>query len=192
MTSTATPADVSAKVRTRGRRARPRRRISFVRGGVGILVALVIVAVVWLLWLVTGLVDSSRTVQAKAAVAQNELELFRDSLQAGDETAAKAHLRAGRAALADANKAAGSGQVRTAKGLPFVGPTVDDLDHLLAAAGILTNSAGDALSVYENFSGDDSELFHNGKFSIPAIRQAQVSVDAIRASLIAGMLNLPL
>jgi hypothetical protein len=158
--------------------------------GGAVLLVLVVLAAAWLLWLVTGLVDSSRTVQAKAAVAQDELQLFRDSLQAGDEVAAKAHLKAGRAALADANEAAAAGQVRTAKGLPFVGPTVEDLDHLLAAAGILTRSAGDALSVYENFSGDDSELFHKGKFSIPAIRQAQQSVDSIKASLVRAKVEL--
>jgi hypothetical protein len=190
VTSTATPADVSAKVRTRGHRARPKRRPPVVKIVGGVLIVLVVVAAAWLLWLVTGLVDSSRTVQAKAAVAQDELELFRDSLQAGDEVAAKAHLRAGRAALAEANEAAQAGQVRTAKGLPFVGPTVADLDHLLAAAGILTHSAGDALSVYENFSGDDSGLFHKGKFSIPAIRAAQQSVDAIKVSLVSAKAEL--
>ncbi len=100
-------------------------------------------------------------------MAQSELELFRDSLKAGDDKAAKTHLRAGEDALGDAVGAAQSGQVRLAKGLPYVGPTIEDLDHLLAAATIMTDSARDAMDVYENFSGEDSKLFDDGKFSIP-------------------------
>ena len=73
--------------------------------------------------------------------------------------------------------------MRLAKGLPFVGPTITDLDHLLAAATIMTNSARDAMDVYENFSGEDSKLFADGQFSIPAIRQAQHSVEDIEGSL---------
>ena len=67
--------------------------------------------------------------------------------------------------------------------MPYVGQTVDDLDHLLNAAGIMTGSARDALAVYENFSGDDSKLFADGQFSIPAIEQAQRAVGDIKGSL---------
>ena len=116
-------------------------------------------------------------------MAQSELGLFRDSLKAGDDKAAKAHLRAGEDALGDAVGAAQNGQVRLAKGLPYFGPTIEDLDHLLAAATIMTDSARDAMDVYENFSGDDSKLFADGKFGIPAIRQAQDSVQDIEGSL---------
>ncbi len=187
VTSTATPPDVAAKVRTRpgrGRRAKP----STGRPGwllpVGILVlAGLLLAGVWVWWLASGLLDAARTVQDRAAVAQSELEQFRDTLKAGDEVAAKAHLDAGQTALAQAREAAQARQVRMAKGLPYVGSTVDDLDHLLAAAGIMTRSGTSALKVYENFSGEDSKLFSNGRFSIPAIREAQASVERIKGSL---------
>jgi len=55
VTSTAAPADVSAKVRTRGRRVKPKRRPPFLRDAGGALLVLVVVAVAGLLWLVTGL-----------------------------------------------------------------------------------------------------------------------------------------
>jgi len=116
----------------------------------------------WAYWLGTGLLDASRTVQDKAAVAQGELQLFRDTLKAGDEAAAKGHLVAAETALGEANEAAQVDQVRQAKGLPYVGNTVEDLDHLLAAAGIMTDSANDALVVYTDFSGADSKLYSNG------------------------------
>ena len=178
--------DVSSRVRTRkpgggrGRRAKPpvRRttRWYVVRG-------LLLVLAATLLWLVGGLLWAAHTVSSQAAVAQSELELFRDTLKAGDDKAAKTHLLAGEEALADATGAAGSGPVRVAGTLPYLGQTVADLDHLLAAAGIMTGSARDALDVYENFSGDDSELFHDGEFSIPAIQRAQGSIRDIEASL---------
>ncbi|MEO7979430.1 MAG: DUF4012 domain-containing protein [Sporichthyaceae bacterium] len=187
MTSTATPPDVSATVRTRsiGRRRRvkptPRRRWAGPVAALA-LVGLVLLGI-WVWWLATGLLDAARTVQDRAAVAQTELEQFRDTLKAGDEVQAKAHLDAGQKALAEAQDAAQVRQVRMAKGLPYVGSTVDDLDHLLAAAGIMTRSGTSALKVYENFSGEDSKLFNNGRFSIPAIRQAQGSVERIKASM---------
>ena len=57
-------------------------------------------------------------------MAQAELEQFRDTLKAGDEDEARAHLQAGKAALAEAREAAGASQVRIAKHLPYVGSTV--------------------------------------------------------------------
>ena len=188
MTATVTrPDDVSSRVRTRkpgrGRRAKPPVRRSnrtyVVRG-------LLLVLAAALLWLVGGVLLAAHTVSTRAAVAQSELELFRDTLKAGDDKAAKAHLQAGEAALADATGAAGSGPVRVAGQLPYVDQTVTDLGHLLDAAGIMTGSARDALDVYENFSGDDSKLFADGKFSIPAIEQAQRAVGDIKGSLAAA------
>jgi hypothetical protein len=187
VTSTATPPDVSAKVRTRangrGRRVKPPARRPWVRPvALLVLVGLVLLGV-WIWWLATGLLDAARTVQDRAAVAQAELEQFRDTLKAGNEEEARAHLQAGQKALAEAKEAAGASQVRTAKNLPYVGSTVHDLDHLLAAAAIMTRSGTSALTVYENFSGDDSKLFKDGRFSIPAIREAQGSVEKIKASM---------
>jgi hypothetical protein len=193
VTSTAAPPELSAKVRTRtrsvrsagsrGRRAKPREH----RGpGLPVALALLVLVVLvggWLWWLASGLLGASGTVQDQAAVAQTELQKFRDSLTAGHDAAARAHLKAGESALAKAQDAAAARPVRVAKGLPWVGSTVDDLDHLLAAAQIMTTSGADALAVYDNFSGANSKLFHNGAFSIPAIHQAQASVTAIRHSL---------
>lgn len=147
------------------------------------LLAALVAASIWVWWLASGLLDASRVVQEKAAVAQGELQLFRDTLKAGDEEAAAAHLDAGDQALGEAEEAAQARQVRIAANLPYVGTTVADLDHLLAAAGIMVDSGRDALVVYQKFSGDDSELFDEGKFSIPAIREAQQSVAAIRAAM---------
>lgn len=189
VTSTATPPDVAAKVRTRrqrqsrGRRSRPTRRPPWLLPVAGLLLVVLVVLGAWLWWLASGLLSAAHTVQDRAAVAQGELEQFRDTLKAGDEVAARAHLQAGRKALGEAKDAAQESQVRMAANLPWVGSTVHDLDHLLAAADIMTRSGESALKVYENFSGEDSKLFHNGRFSIPAIREAQASVDKIQASM---------
>lgn len=181
MTSTTDRPATTGRVRTR-RKPRPRRRWPKV---VGALLIVLLVAVGWWMWsLASGLLEASRTVQAQAAVAQAELQAFRDKLKLGDEDAAAGHLSAAERALGAAKKAALDDDVRTAKGLPYVGNTVDDLDHLLAAADIMTGSARDALVVYENFSGDDSELFKNSRFSIPAIKEAQESVAAISKDMV--------
>jgi hypothetical protein len=175
------PAAEKAAPRHVSRRRRRGRRGLLVAAAVGVL--LVAAFAVFAAWLGKGLLASSREVQAKAAVAQAELQQFRDTLKAGDRDAAKAHLAAGRAALGDAREAADVREVRLAKNLPYVGNTVSDLDHLLAAAGIMTVSADDALRVYEDFAGTDSKLFQNKRFSMPAITDAQQAVARIESAM---------
>jgi hypothetical protein len=183
VTSTATP-PVSTGGGGKRRAPRKRRRLPWpLLAVLGLLLAALVGAVIWAWSLASGVLAASRTVQDKAAVAQAELQAFRDTLKLGDEVTAEQHLAAGEKALEEARVAAQSDDVRTAKGLPYVGRTVEDLDHLLAAAGIMTDSARDALVVYRNFSGQDSELFRNSKFSIPAIEEAQTSVAAIERAI---------
>jgi hypothetical protein len=134
-------------------------------------------------WLVTGLLSASRTVQDRAAEAQTSLQQFRDTLKIGDREQAQRHLGVAKKALASADSAASQRQVRIAGGLPYVGSTVADLDHLLAAANIMTASATDALDVYRDFAGEDSKLFRNSRFSLPAIHSAQESVDQIAGAM---------
>ncbi|HSR22026.1 MAG TPA: DUF4012 domain-containing protein, partial [Candidatus Eisenbacteria bacterium] len=147
--------------------------------------ALVVVIVLgaFVAWLATGLLSASRTVQADAAEAQGQLQQFRDTLKLGDQDAARKHLAAGKNALRQAQAAARREPVRMAGALPWVGSTVSDLDHLLAAAGIMTSSADDALSVYGDFAGKDSKLFRNNTFSLPAIHRAQASVADIKVAM---------
>ncbi len=134
-------------------------------------------------WLATGLLSASRTVQERAGEAQASLQQFRDTLKVGDREQAQRHLAAAKKALASAETAASQRQVRIASGLPYVGATVADLDHLLAAADIMTASATDALDVYRDFAGQDSKLFRNSTFSLPAIHSARKSVADIAASM---------
>jgi hypothetical protein len=130
-------------------------------------------------WLATGLLSASRTVQERAGEAQTSLEHFRDSLKVGDRDQAAQQLSRGKAQLAEAEQAAQRRPVRIAAGLPYVGATVSDLDHLLVAARVMTTSASDALDVYRDFAGEDSKLFRNSTFSLPAIHSAQKSVAEI-------------
>lgn len=181
MTSTAARPASPGRVRTRRLPSKKRPWLLF--AVLGVLLVVLVGAVVWTWSLASGLLESSRIVQDKAAVAQAELQAFRDTLKAGDQVAAESHLVAGEKALDEARVAAQDEDVRTAEGLPYLGNTVRDLDHLLVAAGIMTDSARDALAVYENFSGEDSKLFKDGKFSLPAIAEAQDSVAAIKVSM---------
>jgi hypothetical protein len=134
-------------------------------------------------WLATGLLSASRTVQDRAGEAQASLEQFRDSLKVGDREQAAQHLSRGKSQLAAAERAAQRRQVRIASVLPYVGSTVSDLDHLLVAARIMTASATDALDVYRDFAGKDSKLFRNSAFSLPAIHSAQKSVGEIAGAM---------
>ena len=161
------------------RRASRRRRWPVV---VAVLVFLVAVAA-FLAWVGLGTLKASQVVQERAGVAQTELAQFRSGLQVGDSAGAKTHLDAGERALDQAQVAADRPQVRVAKYVPYVGRTVRDLDHLLAAARILSGAGGDALEVYTQFSGADSKLFANDTFSIPAIRSASASVTSLSGAL---------
>lgn len=182
MTQTAPAGGVTDQVASPGarRRRRPSRNV--------VVVALVVLllfagSAVFTAWLVKGLLESSRAVQAHAAVAQGELQQFRDKLKAGDRPGAQGHLRVAKTALKQATTAAQEPEVRLAKNFPYVGATVSDLDHLLAAATIMTRSGDDALAVYEDFAGADSKLFSNSTFSLPAIRDAQEAVARIEADM---------
>lgn len=134
-------------------------------------------------WLVGGLVLAVDTVQQRAAVAQTELQAFQHSLKAGDVEAAASHLHAGRRHLTAAQDAAGAAGVQMAGWLPHVGATVSDLDHLLAAADILTTSGEDALGIYDDFTGPGSTLFHDNTFDLDTIKQAQESAGNIESSV---------
>ncbi len=175
MTQTAPAADQAApppttpRVSSRGRVAR--RAVLAVVGAM-------------LLWLVGGLAWSGYTVATKAGTAQTELQRFRDTLKLGDQAAAKRHLDRGKQALRDAEGASHWPQVRLAHRTPYVGRTVTDLNHLIAAAGIMTTSADDALKISEEFAGDNSKLFHNNTFSLPAIQQARTAVTSLAAGLV--------
>lgn len=160
----------------------PRRRRRWVRVVLLVLLLGVLLAA-GLAWVGLGTLRASRVIQERAGVAQGELAQFRTTLQAGDEAAAKQHLAAGDAALAQAQTAADTRQVRIARYVPYVGRTVGDLDHLLAAARTLSGAGGNALAVYTQVTGKDSKLFTGDTFSIPAIRSAASSVDSLAAAL---------
>lgn len=175
MTDTISPTQTTP---TGGRRRRRRwlRALLLV-----LLVGIVLAA--GLAWVGFGTLKASRVIQERAGVAQGELAQFRTTLQAGDEGAAKAHLAAGEGALTQAQTAADTRQVRIAKYLPYVGRTVSDLDHLLAAARTLSGAGGNALAIYTQVTGKESKLFSGDTFSIPAIRGAATSVQTLAGAL---------
>ena len=160
--------------------ARPRRRA--LRWVLVVLALLVVLGAV-LAWAGWGTLKAVPVVQERAGVAQAELAQFRSTLQEGDSAAAQTHLDAGAEAIAQAQAAADRPQVRIARYVPYVGRTVSDLDHLLAAAGTLSEAGRSAATVYEQFSGEDSELFRDNTFSIPAIRTAAASVGSLATAL---------
>ncbi len=182
MTETISPTDTTA-----GTPSRRRRR--WVPVVLTVLLLLVLLAA-GLAWVGLGTLRASRVIQERAGAAQTELAQFRTTLQAGDESGAQQHLDAGQAALLQAQASADTRQVRIAKYIPYVGRTVSDLDHLLAAARTLSGAGGNALAVYTQVTGKDSKLFTGDSFSIPAIRSASTSVDELAASLTSARADL--
>lgn len=160
-----------------------RRRRRGLRIGLLVLLLVVLGLGVLLAWAGLGTLDAVPVIQDRASAAQGELSQFRRSLQDGDSKAATAHLALGAAAIDQAQAEADKRQVRIARWVPYVGRTVSDLDHLLGAAATLSRAGGNALTVYEQFSGADSTLFRNDTFSIPAIRKAGASVTALSGAL---------
>jgi len=158
---------------------RPRRVLRIVL----IVLAVLVVLGAVLVWAGLGTLKAVPVVQERAGVAQAELTQFRSTLQAGDSAGARRHVAAAATALAAAQAAADRPQVRIVKYVPYVGRTVRDLDHLLAAARTLSAAGGSALTVYDEFSGADSKLFRDNTFSIPAIRSAGASVTSLAGAL---------
>jgi hypothetical protein len=140
-----------------------------------------LIAVGLVVWLVGGAVELSQ-LPGRAAKAQVELQAFRDALKKGDAATAADDLRAAKWQLARAQDAADFGLVRLAKFLPGVGATISDLDHLLAAANLMTGAGGDGLKIYQQFSGG-SPLFRNNTLDLKAIGQARDSSLAINVSV---------
>ena len=172
------------------RHGTPRRRRRGLRIGLLVLVLLVLALAAVMVWAGLGTLKAVPVIQGQASTAQSELAQFRSTLQTGDSKAAKTHLDAGAAAIGRARAAADTGPLQVAKYVPYVGRTVRDLDHLLAAAGTLSAAGGNALTVYEQFSGADSKLFKDNMFSIPAIRSAGTSVTALGGALDAADVEL--
>jgi hypothetical protein len=149
----------------------------------GLLATAVLLGTVYVWWLGGGLVKVYTTGQAKADVAQKQLKLMQKSIKAGDEPGARRHLSIAEQAVNDAEKAARAPQVRVAKWLPYTRGTVSDLDHLLGAASVLINAADNALTVYTEFSGDTSKLFHDGKVNVDALVRGRDAMHQMQAAL---------
>jgi Protein of unknown function (DUF4012) len=140
-------------------------------------------------WLVGGIVQLA-ALPGHAAKAQTDLEAFRDAMKAGDSAAATDDLRSARGQLSRAQAGADFGPVRVAKFAPGVGDTISDLDHLLAAANLMTHAGGEALKIFDNFSGDDAKLFDNNTLDIAAITQARDSALTIQTSVDQALVEL--
>ncbi len=149
----------------------------------GLLATLLVTGGVYAWWLGGGLLNVASTVQDKSDVAQKQLKLFRRTLQDGDPDAAGRHLARAERAVNEAEDATHAPQVRIAKLLPYTRGTVADLDHLLTAASVLIDSADDALTLYEDFSGDQSRLFADGKVDLDALVRGRDALRGVRDAL---------
>jgi hypothetical protein len=168
--------------RSRWRSLSTRRRW-IVGVAVGVLSVALVTGGVYAWWLGGGLLSVSTTVQDKADIAQKRLQKFRTTLKDGDQAKAQAHLRAAERALDEARDATRAPQVRIAKLLPYTRSTVSDLDHLLAAATVMIDSADDALTLYSDFSGADSGLFQDGRFDLEALTRGRDALLTMTAAL---------
>ncbi len=149
----------------------------------GLLAVLAVTVAVYAWWLGGGLLSVYNTAQDKADIAQKQLTKFQKSVEAGDREGAARHLRIAERAVDEAEDAAKKPQVRVAKWLPYTRGTVADLDHLLNAASVVIDSAGDVFTVYTQFAGEDSKLFDNGKIDTQALLDGREAFRNVRESL---------
>lgn len=144
---------------------------------------LLVMGAVYAWWLGGGLISVASTVQDKSDVAQKQLKAFRRTLQDGDQDTARRHLNRAERAVAEAEDATQSPQVRIAKLLPYTRSTVADLDHLLTAASVLIDSSDEALTLYSDFSGDRSTLFTDGQIDMEALVRGRDALRTVRQAL---------
>jgi len=150
---------------------------------IGVIGIALVTSAVYAWWLGGGLVRVYTTAQAKSDIAQHRLELVEKRTKAGDVEAAERHLRVAQRAVADAKEVTQAPQVRVAKWLPFTRGTVSDMDHLLAAAEVVIDSADDALTLYGEFTASDSELFKDGQIDLEALESGRDAFDELQAAL---------
>jgi hypothetical protein len=152
--------------------------------------ALLTLAVVAVLgaWVAFSLLGAAREVRHEAGAARSQLGRAVKALRGGDEATARRAVTAARADLARARVAADRTPVRIAGRLPLLSEPVADLDHLLAAGGILVDTAGQAVTVEARVRGD--ALFRGGRIDLALTaatardaRTLLAGVDRARAEL---------
>ena len=163
-------------------RTRRRRRVVWLA-----LLTLAVVAVLGA-WLALSLLGAAREVRQEAGAARSQLGRAAKALRGGDEATARRAVTAARADLARARVAADRTPVRVAGRLPLLSTPVADLDHLLAAGGILVDTAEQAIAVEARVRGD--ALFRGGRIDLAlaaaTARDAKTllaGVDRARAEL---------
>jgi hypothetical protein len=172
------PPDAPAPGRTRSLRRRA--LIAF-----AVLVPLALVVAVWV---GLGLRSAALGVRAHADGAQTSLEQAKRQLLAGELDAARASTDVAKQQVADAAQAADALPVRLAGRVPVVGTAVDDLDHLIAAAGDLASASAELVDVYAVATGEGTGtgIFTRGAADFAVMRATGAAVedaldDAVRA-----------
>ncbi len=144
-----------------------------------ILLALVMLVPLLALWLGLGLRSAANAVQAEASAAQTSIEKAKAQLVAGDVVAAKASAQRAQVQVADASAAADVLPVTVVGLLPMVGAAVDDLTHLISAAGDLAAASSELVDVYAAATGNagGATIFSQGKADFEVMAGAGTSVD---------------
>lgn len=133
-------------------------------------------------WMALGLRSSATEVQAHAAAAEASLGDARNAMSAGDYAGAAKAAAAAQAEVEQARIAAGSRPVRIAAHVPYLGQAVDDLDRLIAAAGLVATATGSVVDVYGGVAGKlpgSKPLFSDGVVDLAALAKVSSSVDAV-------------
>ena len=151
-----------------------------------ILGAIVVVALGALAWLGLGLRSAASDIKAHASTAENELRSAQDALGASDVTAARNHVATARAEVDAAQQSAESTPVRVTAHMPVAGSAVDDLDHLISAAGSVVTATDDIVTLYSQVSakgGSQTPLFSNGQIHLERLPAVSAEITAIDATL---------
>jgi hypothetical protein len=126
---------------------------------------------------------TATAINTDASAVKTDLEQVRASLAADDLVGAQRAQASARRHAVEAASRAGSWPVAGLRRLPVAGGAARDLDHLVAAAGLVVKSSDQLLTAYEEVSGEGHPLLrdrHVDLARLPALRQR---VDAAATSL---------
>ncbi|MDQ1601123.1 MAG: hypothetical protein QOD68_2597, partial [Actinomycetota bacterium] len=117
---------------------------------------------------------TATAINADASAVKTDLEQVRASLAADDLAGARQAQASAQQHAANAAASAGSWPVAGLRRLPVAGGAARDLDHLVAAAGLVVKSSGQLLTAYEQVSGEEHPLLRDKRVDLarlPALRR---------------------
>ena len=133
--------------------------------------------------------SAARDIKSHAATAQDSISAAKAALEAGDVGAARTDVAQARSAVDAARAAADIAPLTLAGSLPVVNAPVQDIDHLLDAAGSLVDASEQLVEVYAAAAGKGggTKIFSDGVVNLARVKALSADIEDVDAQLVAAI-----